>query len=90
MTRIGTIVLAGAAILLGACGSVETCEEPKFYESAVGGKRIEAPEGLDSLAAGKELVIPDASPRPTRAPGSGCVDRPPTLSTGRDEEETGS
>jgi hypothetical protein len=86
MTRIGTIGLAGVAILLGACGSVETCEEPQFYESAVGGQRIEAPDDLDGLAAGRELVIPDASPRPRRAPGSGCVDRPPTLSDGPTEE----
>jgi len=90
MTRIGTIGLAGVAILLGACGSVETCEEPEFYESAVEGKRIEVPDDLDGLAAGREQVIPDASPRPPRAPGSGCVDRPPTLTAGPAEEETDS
>ena len=88
MTRIRTIGLAGIAISLGACGSVDTCEEPEFYESAVGGKRIEAPEDLDELAANREMVIPAASPRPPRAPGSGCVDRPPTLSVGTREEET--
>ena len=88
MRRIRTFGLVGIAISLGACGTVETCEEPKFYESAAGGKRIEAPEDLDDLAANRELVIPDASPRPPRAPGSGCVDRPPTLSTGSREEET--
>ena len=90
LTRIRTIGLAGIAISLGACGSVETCEEPLFYESAQSGKRIEVPEDLDNLAAGKEQVIPVASPRPPRVPGSGCVDRPPTLSTGSREEETGS
>jgi hypothetical protein len=25
------------------------------------------------------MVIPEASPRPPREPGSGCLDRPPTL-----------
>ena len=90
MRRIRTIAFAGIAISLGACSNVETCEEPEFYESAVGGKRIEAPEDLDNLAAGKEMVIPDASPRQTRVPGSGCVDRPPTLRTGSREEETDS
>ena len=90
MTRIRTLGLAGIAISLGACGTVDTCEEPEFYESAVGGKRIEAPEDLDNLAANRELVIPDASPRPPRTPGSVCVDRPPTLSTGSREEDTDS
>ena len=88
VTRIRTIGLAGFAIALGACGGVETCEEPLFYESAQGGKRIESPEDLDNLAAGRELVIPDASPRPPRAPGSGCADRPPTLNVGSQDEET--
>jgi len=90
VTRIRTIGLAGIAIALGACSSVETCEEPEFYESAQGGKRIEAPDDLDNLAANREMVIPDASPRPPRPPGSGCMDRPPTLSTGSREEDTGS
>ena len=88
MRRIRTLGLAGIAIALGACSSVETCEEPQFYESAVAGKRIEAPEDLDDLAANREMVIPDASPRPPRAPGSGCVDRPPTLRTSSRDEET--
>ena len=88
--RVRTIVLVGVVVLLGACANVETCEEPQFYESARSGKRIEAPEGLDGLAANKELVVPAASPRPPRAPGSGCVDRPPTLRTGTRDEEPGS
>ena len=57
VTRIRTIGLAGFAIALGACGSVETCEEPLFYESAQGGKRIESPEDLDNLA---DLIILEA------------------------------
>jgi hypothetical protein len=81
MKRAGTICLAGVAITLGACGGMDMCEEPEFYEFAVSGKRIEAPEDLNGLAAGEEMVIPDASPRAPRPPGSGCLDRPPTLST---------
>lgn len=71
------LILAAAAQV--ACAGVDTCEEPEFYESAESGKRIEPPEGLNGLAAGKELVIPEASPRAARPPGSGCLDRPPTL-----------
>jgi hypothetical protein len=79
MKRARMICLVAAATVLSACGGVDTCEEPEFYESAVIGKRIEAPENLDGLAAGKELVIPEASPRAPRPQGSGCLDRPPTL-----------
>ena len=88
MKRAGTICLAAIAITLGACGGMDMCEEPEFYEFAESGKRIEAPEDLNDLAAGEEMVIPDASPRAPRPPGSGCLDRPPTLSTD-DPVETG-
>ncbi|MDA0681489.1 MAG: hypothetical protein O3A13_10505 [Proteobacteria bacterium] len=74
------ICVLAVAISQGACSSVDTCEEPEFYESARAGKRIETPEGLDDLAASKELIVPDASPRAARPPGSGCLDRPPSLS----------
>ena len=87
MKRMRTICLVGAATALGACVSVDTCEEPEFYESAREGRRIDAPEGLTNLAAGKELVIPDASPRAPRPPGSGCLDRPPTLGLGDEDED---
>lgn len=68
-----------------ACGGVETCEEPEFYEFAQEGKRIEAPDDLDDLAAYKELQIPEASPRPPRDRSAGCLDRPPTLRVDRPE-----
>jgi len=83
----GTVFILGSAVWLGACGSVETCEEPEFYELASGGKRIDAPEDLDGLEAGKEMVIPEASPRPPRDRTSGCLDRPPTLNLDDPEEE---
>ena len=82
----GLVVLSGLAI--GACGGAETCEEPEVYESARVGHRIVTPEDLSSLAASRELMIPEASPRPPRTPGSGCLDRPPSLrvETGEDQE----
>jgi len=79
MNKAGTIFLLIAAASLGACGGVETCDEPEFYEFAALGKRIEAPEDLDNVATAKELVIPEASPRPPRDRQAGCLDRPPTL-----------
>jgi hypothetical protein len=76
------------AASISACSSAPNCDEPQFYESAQGGTRIAAPQGLDNLEPSKEMVIPEASPRPAREPGSGCLDRPPTLRIGDAEEET--
>ena len=77
-----------SGLAIGACGGAETCEEPEVYESARVGQRIVTPEDLSSLAASRELMIPEASPRPPRTPGSGCLDRPPSLrvETGEDQE----
>jgi hypothetical protein len=78
--RSGIFAVAMATMTITGCSSnAATCEEPQFYESATGGKRIEAPEDLSELQGFKEMVIPEASPRPEREPGSGCLDRPPTL-----------
>ncbi len=85
MTRAGTLLLL-AVILMTGCNTAPTCEELAFYEYAEGGRRIEAPDDLDSLDRGKEMVIPEASPRPPRDLNAGCLDRPPTLSTGSDRE----
>jgi hypothetical protein len=73
------------ALGICACSSAPNCDEPQFYESAKGGTRIEAPDGLDNLSPNKEMAIPEASPRPPREPGSGCLDRPPTLRIEDDE-----
>jgi uncharacterized lipoprotein len=86
MTRAGAIFLLLVVIMMTGCSNAPTCDELAFYEYAEGGRRIEAPDDLDSLDRGKEMVIPEASPRPPRDLSAGCLDRPPTLSTGRDEE----
>ena len=70
-----------------ACLSTPNCDEPAFYEAAEGGERIVAPDDLDDLASNREMGIPEASPRPPREPGSGCLDRPPTLQISRPEED---
>ena len=62
------ILLLLAAVAVSACSNAPKCDEPEFYESAQGGTRIEAPDGLDDLQGHKEMVIPEASPRP--APGA--------------------
>ncbi|MEX0976341.1 MAG: hypothetical protein WDZ50_04510 [Woeseia sp.] len=72
--------LAGLVLVpffLGACGASSVCEEPRRYQASQPGKRIEAPEGLDSLQPQRELTIPDASPRPPRPEGGPCLETPP-------------
>ncbi len=79
--NVRTVCVLGIVAGLAACGSTDTCEEPEFYESAVAGRRIEAPDDLSNLEARKELAIPEVSPRPPRDRSEGCLDRPPTLRT---------
>jgi hypothetical protein len=86
-----TILVVSVTCVACGCSNVETCEEPAFYEYAEEGRRIEAPDDLDNLAAARELQIPEASPRPPRDRSEGCLDKPPTLRVQRpeeDEEET--
>jgi uncharacterized lipoprotein len=74
-----------AALLLGACGGVSSvCEKPRLYQQSAPGKRIEVPEGLDSLQPSREMTIPDASPRDPRPAGAPCLELPPTFGTGEE------
>jgi uncharacterized lipoprotein len=86
MNRVGVLLALTVAVMLTGCSSAPTCDELAFYESAEGGKRIEAPEDLDGLDQYKEMVIPEASPRPPRDLSAGCIDRPPTLKTSKSED----
>lgn len=85
MSRAGIVIHLAAILLITGCGSAPTCEELAFYEYAEGGRRIVAPDDLDSLDEYKEMVIPEASPRPPRDLSAGCLDRPPTLRTSADK-----
>ncbi len=75
-----------AALILGslaACGGkdkVMTCDDAKNYQSVVAGKRVEVPEGLDSLDDFKEMPIPKAETGP-RAENAGCLESPPSILT---------
>ena len=81
MSRVVTVILLVTAAMITGCRNAPTCDELAFYESATGGKRIESPDDLDALDEFKEMVIPEASPRPPRDLSAGCLDKPPTLST---------
>lgn len=74
------VTMAGIMLfpfILTACGGGPVCDKPQRYESSRLGKRIEAPDGLDSLQSTRELTIPDASPRPPRAKDDPCLELPP-------------
>ncbi|MCH8302929.1 MAG: hypothetical protein IH912_09260 [Proteobacteria bacterium] len=86
MNRAGVLLVFTAAVMITGCNSAPTCDELAFYESAEGGRRIVAPEDLDGLDEYKEMVIPEASPRPPRDLSAGCIDRPPTLKTSKSED----
>ncbi len=86
MNRAGVLFVLSAALMMTGCTSAPTCEELAFYETAEGGRRIEAPDDLDPLDEFKEMVIPEASPREPRDLSAGCIDKPPTVRTSRDKE----
>ena len=60
---------------------VTTCDEPKAYQSVVGGKRIEVPDGLDPLDDFREMPIPEAE-TPPRPEGARCIETPPSVLSG--------
>ncbi len=76
-----------AALIIGslsACGGNKTnvpCDDATNYQSAVAGKRVEVPDGLDSLDEFKEMPIPKAETGP-RAENSRCLELPPSILTG--------
>lgn len=87
MKKAGFLLLLISIWLVAGCSAAPKCDELMFYEYAAGGKRIDLPDDLDPLDRNKEMVIPEASPRPPRDLDAGCLDKPPTLRTSEDEEE---
>ncbi len=81
-----TSALMGAALIVGACGGSNVCDDPKHYETSQPGKRIEVPEGLDSLNSTREMTIPEPSPRDPRPAGAPCLELPPSYG-GEEEPE---
>lgn len=83
MSQLRLTILVSVSCMLGACGGgPETCDEPKFYESAVLQDRVDVPEDLDELDRGREIDIPEPSAAP-QAEDAGCVEKPPSLRTSK-------
>ena len=82
-------LIAALAIVgfLPACGGDDminqTCDEPRRYQSVVAGKRVEVPEGLDALNEFAEMPIPKAEGATVRAPGSRCIELPPSVGSSK-------
>ncbi len=75
-----TGLLAALIMVAGCSGEIElSCDEPRLYQEAVAGPRLEAPEGLDELDSFREMPVPEAAPRPERPEGSPCLDLPPSI-----------
>jgi hypothetical protein len=80
MMVIRLLTIALLSVVAGCGGTVDlTCDEVKRYELAKEGKRIEVPDGLDTLDELKEIPLPQASPRDERPKGSPCLDLPPSI-----------
>lgn len=81
-------VITTIALLLAACGGTPECREPRPYEQARLGEPIRVPEGLDALDPGREMTIPEPSPRRERPANAPCLEYPPTFEVGETEPET--
>ena len=72
--------------LTGCASAIDACQKPKVYQQAKLGKKVETPAGLDPLPEEREMSIPNASPQAPPPPGE-CIDMPPTLRTGGDDDK---
>ena len=69
-------------LALSACGgddAIMECESGGSYMNATETPRVRAPEDLDNLDSLREIPLPEASPRPERPAGSGCLESPPKV-----------
>ncbi len=90
-TLLKVLATLSAALVTGGCGIGgeidNTCDEVRSYQLATEGRRIEAPEDLDELDPFREMPLPQASPRPPRPAGRPCLDLPPSILGGDDDED---
>jgi len=86
MTKSQLFAVLSLSALLSACGGDDTrvidCDEGLQYQNRVEGKRIVAPDGMDSLEEYAEMPIPKADPDAALPPSGKCADMPPPASVG--------
>ena len=79
MRLAGMLVIVGVVALAG-CGESKmlACDEGP-YQVAVRAKKVEAPDGLDSLNPLNEVPLPAASPQQPRPEDGPCLEHPPQI-----------
>lgn len=84
MKLMRVLFVLGVFAGLSACGKPSlTCDEPSPYQLAAEGKRMQAPDDLDTPESIKAIPLPDASPTNPRPAGSPCLDLPPGISVSK-------
>ncbi len=77
-----SLIVAGLSGCFGDDTIDVTCDEERRYQLVTPGKRVTAPEGLDSLNEYAEMPIPQSQDAPERPPGSRCIELPPRIQAG--------
>jgi uncharacterized lipoprotein len=77
---IAMLVTAGCNPFRRNSAAEEICKEPEGYATALEGKTLTIPAGLESPDTRNALRIPDltTSEPPARKKGDGCLDEPPS------------
>lgn len=87
MTTVRLFAVFAVTACLSACGGdgvIDTsCDEPQRYQQIAASKRVEVPDGLDPLNEFAEMPIPEPENVPVRAPGSRCIELPPSVDIGK-------
>ncbi len=90
MTAIRMAMMLTVLFAVSGCGGDglidNSCDEPQRYQSAVEGRRIDVPEGLDPLDERAEMPIPKPQEAPVRPPGSPCIELPPAVRTSKQDQ----
>ena len=85
MKEYSLIALLLCGMSLTACGGNDTveleCDGGERFQNRTVGKRVEVPEGMDSLNEFNEMPIPEADPNAVRTAPGRCTDMPPPIST---------
>lgn len=76
------LVAASLTACFGGKSVTADCEEAKYYQGFVDGKRVVSPEGLDQLDEFREMPIPQADQGAPKALPGRCLDMPPMVGSG--------
>ena len=78
-------IMLGSALFAGCFGDdgiIVECDGGEEFQNRVESKRVEVPEGLDSLDVFAEMPIPRADPNAPKTAEGRCIDMPPPIGSG--------